>query len=268
MKRLAIILAAVLCFALSYAAAEENQTIYDKCEKISAETKSAELIPSTRYVVDVEDPTAYTWSTSNEDVIPVFENGTFYSLNAGKATLTGKAKDGSKTIKISLSVSIPYVSSKDIVVDSPEGAELIAYLGSGFITTSYTGDDCFAVEQIGDSFSSKYKILPKKPGKGAIVYEINFKKRIKVNITVTKSAMITEEERQAIMKNAGQNAKIGIVTKGVNIRAEATSESSRVGSAKAGEELVITQEYYTEKWHQILYEGELCYVSAKYVKIQ
>ena len=268
MKKLAVILAVILCFALSHAVAEETQSIYDKCEKISPDTKSAELIPSTRYVVDVEDPTAYTWTSSNEDVIPVFENGTFYSLNAGKATLTGKANDGSGTIKISLSVSIPYVSSKDIVVDSPEGAELIAYLGSGFITTSYTGDDCFTVEQIGDLFSSKYQILPKKPGKGAIVYEINFKKRIKVNVTVTKSAMMTEEERQALIEKAGENAKIGIVTKSVNIRADATSESAKVGSAKAGEELVITQEYYTEKWHQILYDGEICYVSANYVKIQ
>lgn len=57
------------------------------------------------------------------------------------------------------------------------------------------------------------------------------------------------------------------VTKGVNIRSEATSNSEKVGSAKPGEKLTLLQAYYSSKWHQILYNGEVCYVSANYVKV-
>lgn len=61
---------------------------------------------------------------------------------------------------------------------------------------------------------------------------------------------------------------IAIVTKGVNIRAEASSSSEKIGSAKPGERLTVLQAYYTQKWHQILYNGEVCYVSANYVKLK
>lgn len=57
------------------------------------------------------------------------------------------------------------------------------------------------------------------------------------------------------------------VTKGVNIRAEANANSEKVGSAKPGDRLTVLQAYYTSKWHQILYNGEVCYVSANYVKL-
>lgn len=251
-------------------AISHESNIYDRCEKLAADIKSAEPIPGERYVVDLEDPTQYEWSSSNSDVVTIFENGTFVSMSSGKATIIGKPKDGNgSTIKISLTVNIPYVSSKDIVIDSPEGAELITYLGSGIIMTNYTGDDCFKVEKIdGTSIVDKSRILPVKEGKGAIVYQINMRKTIKVNITVKSSALMTEEEREALIEKAGENAQLATVTKGVNIRAEATSDSAKVGHADAGEELVVTQAFYAPKWHQILYDGEICYVSAGYVEIK
>lgn len=57
------------------------------------------------------------------------------------------------------------------------------------------------------------------------------------------------------------------VTRGVNIRAEASAESEKAGSAKQGEKLMVTKEYYAPKWHQILYNGELRYVSANYTEL-
>lgn len=60
---------------------------------------------------------------------------------------------------------------------------------------------------------------------------------------------------------------IAKVTKGVNLRAEPNSDSARVGFADAGEELLVTAPYFTEKWHQINYNGQICYVSAKYCEI-
>lgn len=272
-KLVAILLTVTMMLSVTivvFAESTDSQpSIYDRCEKLPADLKTAEPIPGERYVVDLEDPTQYEWSSSNSDVVPIFDNGTFVPLNAGKATITGKPKDGSKNnIKIALTVNIPYISSKDIVIDSPEGAELITYLGSGIIMTNYTGDDCFKVEKIdGTSIVDKSRILPVKEGKGAIVYQINMRKTIKVNITVKSSALMTEEEREALIEKAGENAQLATVTKGVNIRAEATSDSAKVGHADAGEELVVTQAFYAPKWHQILYDGEICYVSASYVKL-
>lgn len=274
MKKLfAVLLTVTMVFSVSISvfaeSADSQPSIYDRCEKLSADLKTAEPIPGERYVVDLEDPTQYEWSSSNSDVVTIFENGTFVSMSSGKATITGKPKDGNgSAIKIALTVNIPYVSSKDIVIDSPEGAELITYLGSGIIMTNYTGDDCFKVEKIGGtSIADKSRILPVKEGKGAIVYQINMRKTIKVNITVKSSALMTEEERAALIEKAGENAQLATVTKGVNIRAEAASDSAKVGHADAGEELVVTQAFYAPKWHQILYDGEICYVSANYVKL-
>lgn len=246
----------------------KSDGIYARCQKLPADAKSAAPIPGERYVVDLEDPTQYEWSSSNSDVVTIFDNGTFVSMKSGKATITGKPKDGSgNTIKIALTVNIPYVSSKDIVIDSPEGAELITYLGSGIIMTSYTGDDCFKTEEIDStSLANRERILPVKEGKGSIVYEINFKKKIKVNITVKKSAMMTEDERVALAEKA-ENAQEAIVTKGVNIRSDATSDSAKIGYANSGDHLVVTQAFYSSKWHQILYNGQTGYVSAKYVNI-
>ena len=59
-----------------------------------------------------------------------------------------------------------------------------------------------------------------------------------------------------------------IAKKNVNVRADASSDADKVGSIKAGDEVIVTQPYYTEKWHQILYDGELCYASASYLEIE
>lgn len=65
-----------------------------------------------------------------------------------------------------------------------------------------------------------------------------------------------------------EGSETAVVKKGVNIRSEASTSSTRVGSAKAGEKLVVTHANYIDGWHQILYKGKTCYVSAKYVKLQ
>lgn len=61
---------------------------------------------------------------------------------------------------------------------------------------------------------------------------------------------------------------IARVVKNVNIRAEDNSDSARVGSASAGDELLVTVPYYSEKWHQINYNGQICYVSAGYCELE
>lgn len=60
----------------------------------------------------------------------------------------------------------------------------------------------------------------------------------------------------------------GKITRGVNVRADATADSEKVGSLKQGETVTITKAYYNPKWHQILYEGEIRYISANYCEIE
>lgn len=60
---------------------------------------------------------------------------------------------------------------------------------------------------------------------------------------------------------------IAHITKGVNIRAEDNSDSDRLGHADAGDEYVVTRQYYNPTWHQIDYNGQEAYVSAKYCEI-
>ena len=60
----------------------------------------------------------------------------------------------------------------------------------------------------------------------------------------------------------------GKITRGVNVRADATADSEKVGSLKQGETVTITKAYYNPKWHQILYEGEIRYISANYCEIK
>lgn len=262
-KMLATLLVGAMCAASSLALADDYL-------KISPDVKKIDVAPTALYVVDVEDPSQYEWKSSS-DYLTVQENGVF-SIYDGKATLTGTPKDGNgQNIKIAVTASTPYFSSKNIIVDSPDGAELIVETGSGIIMVGTTGDDCFSYEEVDDrkyGFADGYRIIPKKEGKGAIVYTINMRKQYKINITVKKSALMSEEERQALLEKAGENAKIVIAEKNVNVRADASADADKVGSIKAGEEVIVTQPYYTEKWHQILYDGELCYASASYLVIK
>lgn len=248
----------------------ENEIDPKDCIPFPADCKKADVAMAALYAVDIPNPQNYEWSSNAED-LHFTEDGVF-SLLGEKGTLTGVPKDGSgKTIKISVSAPIPFFSSKNIVVDSPEGEELLVQTGGGFITVGTSGDDCFTSEEIEGrkyGFADAYRIMPKKEGKGAIIYTINMSKQYKINITVKKSALMSEEERQALIEKAGENAKIVIAEKNVNVRADASSDAEKVGSIKAGDEVIVTQPYYTEKWHQILYDGELCYASASYLVIK
>lgn len=266
-----LMLPLILAFSLVPASVTaENEIDPKDCIPFPADCKKADVAMAALYAVDVPNPQNYEWSSNTED-LHFTEDGVF-SLLGEKGTLTGVPKDGSgKTIKISVSAPIPFFSSKNIVVDSPEGEELLVRTGGGFITVGTSGDDCFTSEEIEGrkyGFADAYRIMPKKEGKGAIIYTINMSKKYKINITVKKSALMSEEERQALMEKAGENAKIVIAEKNVNVRADASADADKVGSIKAGDEVIVTQPYYTKKWHQILYDGELCYVSASYLDVK
>lgn len=54
----------------------------------------------------------------------------------------------------------------------------------------------------------------------------------------------------------------------VNLRKEPNSKSEKVCSVSEGTLIPIRTEYYTEKWHQTYYQGQICYVYADYVDLK
>ncbi len=54
----------------------------------------------------------------------------------------------------------------------------------------------------------------------------------------------------------------------VNLREEPNSKSKKVCSVSEGALIPIRTAYYTEKWHQSFYHGQICYVYADYVDLE
>ena len=194
MKKIAALLALMFALLPVHVTAENDIDPKD-CIPFPADCKKADVAATALYAVDVPDPQSYDWSSSAE-ALHVTEDGVF-SLFLGKGTLTGVPKDGKgETIKISLSAPDTYFSSKDIVIDSPDGEDLYLRVGanggSHFCTVSTQGDQCFTYNSINErkyGICEAYHITPVIEGKGAIVYTVDNSKQYKINITVKKSAI-------------------------------------------------------------------------------
>lgn len=158
--------------------------------------------------------------------------------------------------------SVPYVSSKNITIDSPDGVDFYTYFGSGIIMSGASGD-CFKIIDCDDELIvDHYKLMPVNPGKGKIEYVINMKKKIVVNVTVKDSAFSSSTPSDP------SEASVVKAIKSVNIRAEASTSSRKVGSIKKGVTLPLIQAYCSDDWHLVEYNGKPCYVSAQYVDLQ
>ena len=173
----------------------ENDIDPKNCIPFPADCKKADVAATALYAVDVPDPQSYDWSSSAE-ALHVTEDGVF-SLFLGKGTLTGVPKDGKgETIKISLSAPDTYFSSKDIVIDSPDGEDLYMLVGvnsgSHSCIVSTQGDQRFTYESINErkyGICEAYHITPVSEGKGSIMYTVDNSKQYKIKITVKKSAI-------------------------------------------------------------------------------
>lgn len=221
--------------------------------------------------LDGEPDKIMEWSTSDEDVFWVTKSLGKYVLIAsgqGSAYLNGKASDGSgEKVKVKITVPKVYTTHDKIVIDSPEGVEFgYAFNMSGYLSVSHSGK-CFTTERMDDVGEiSMSRIKPVKVGTGSIVFTGNGKTVKTVKIEVKKSAF--EEKKEDSQEIPANAEAVAVVKKGVNIRSKANADSEKVGSAKAGERLTVTQAFYSEKWHQIMYDGQVCYVSANYCDIE
>lgn len=194
MKRIVALLALMLAILPIHVTAE-NEIDPKDCIPFPADCKKADVAATALYAIDVPAPQNYDWS-SNVEALHVTEDGVF-SLFMGKGTLTGVPKDGKgETIKISLSAPDTYFSSKDIVIDSPDGEDLYMLVGvnSGphSCIVSTQGDQCFTYDSIDErkyGICEAYHITPVREGKGYIMYTVDNSKQYKIKITVKKSAI-------------------------------------------------------------------------------
>ena len=136
------------------------------------------------------------WSTSNPNVIMVFDEGVFKdgrirTTGAGKATLTGKATDGSgKSVKITVTVPKVYVTQKKITITDPKGVEFgYQYNVSGFLTMGIQGD-AISTDGMDDKDGLEMmRLIPQKAGTSSIIFTVNGRKALTVKVTVEKSAL-------------------------------------------------------------------------------
>ena len=266
MKRFfSLFLAMVAIFSISSALAEYIPLTIKNGDSVS-------ICARQFYEIELEGGNAkeMEWSTSDEDVFWVnsYQNNVIIASGQGSAYLNGKATDGSgDKVKVKITVPKVYTTHDKIVIDSPEGVEFgYAFNMSGFLSVSHSGK-CFTTERMDDVGEiTMTRIKPVKVGTGSIVFTGNGKTVKTVKIEVKKSAF---EEKKEVSQEIPDNAEaIAVVTKAVNIRSKDNADSKKVGSAKAGDRLTVTQVFYSKKWHQILYDGEVCYVSANYCDIE
>ena len=217
------------------------------------------------YQLELESGKEMEWSSSNEDVFSTLpsRNDVIIATGFGSANLNGKAKDGSgDKVKVKITVPKVYTTHDKIVIDSPEGVEFgYAFNISGFLSVSHSGK-CFTTEGMDDVGEiNMSRLLPVKVGTGSIVFQSSGRTIKTVKIEVKKSAFEAPV-------SVPEGACVAIVSKDVNIRKEPNADSKKMGSAKKGDKLIVTQAFYTNKWHQIDFNGETCYVSANYCDIK
>ena len=219
-----------------------------------------------------EPITEWTWTSSDEDVAIVWPDGSIMAAGGGKATLTGESKDGSgQTVKIKVYVPKVYTTDDSMTISSPDGLKFGYFMNTSGINQISTTGTCFTTEPLEDSNGiDMCKILPVKAGTGSIVFTNNGRKLKTVKITVKKSAFdpVSTPATDSLVLSALDGEAYAVVNKSVNIRSEANSDSKIVGHADKGDKLIVTKPFYSSKWHQINYDGKVCYVSAKYCDIE
>lgn len=187
----------------------EESSITLAAEPFGTESEKEQFKPYFEYApkikIEPEDASIKNlqWESQDPLVAHVSDDGTIRGSGFGKTVVTGTAKDGSKkAVKINVNVPIVYTSGDEIIIDTPKGKQLTYSFTSvnGFNMYSVgTKGDCFDYNVLSDSdgFSDDFSvvnIVPKKVGKGSMIFIRNGRVAKKVNIKVLDSAIEKEQE--------------------------------------------------------------------------
>ena len=260
MKRFIVLLLALLvCLSSAAALAEYAPLKIRSGESVSIRTGQW-------YSIDWENEKGVDmeWSSSNNSILRIAPEKDYAVIAAGigNAELIGRKKGGSSVlVRTRIVVPIVYTTQDKIVIDSPEGAELgYAYNISGVFSMKQSGG-CFEISPLDDDGKVKRcRVTPVKAGTGYIDFMYYEDKTKTVRVEVKRSAFgDTQEEVAQVLGET-----MAVTNRGVSIRKEPRMDSKKLGTARQGEKLIVTQAFYDKRWHQIDYNGVICYVNSNY----
>lgn len=240
-KVLAFFLALLLC--CSFASAEETDAARNS---IAGSSASALLEALEDFGIDIpyreKTELGYVWKTSYEEVNGVRCGYSILANESGEiinATFTMREKDNGL---FNIVAAMNYDAANPAVAKS-------------FVKSSLGTD---AALTIGDAkFSNKKQVSTST-----------------ASITIGSwSRSSTSKTTEYILKieytdEASDTQNVARITKNVNIRAKNTAESTKLGNGKVGDEFIVLTPYFDgSTWHQILFNGEVAYVSANYCEL-
>ena len=167
------------------------------------------------YTVQPENATNQTieWTSSNEEILRVDENGTVTALAAGKANITGKSDNG-KSAKVSLYVPTLHPSSDEFAVTATDSVFHFAYCGNDFdknVQITAKGN-CFDYEVIRNDPDIGIAMTGLSVGEGTLT--VSDKKdgaaKFTVKVTVTDEAFPTG--KMLLIKNASYDPENHVLT--------------------------------------------------------
>lgn len=252
--------ATITCVATS----DEGQSYTAECsvevlnpiKKITAE-KSMELPAGTQFTPEVtiepEDASIkeLDWTSSDEFVVSVFDNGTMQTWTAGTTTLTGKAKDGSgKSVKIKVTVPKVYVSEKNITITDPEGV-VLEYQNNinGISTVSISGSAFYTDSMKDEGNISRMKLIPSSAGSGSIVFKGNGKTVATVKVKVEHSAVYDKVSCPPTTVSALLERKEECIGEKVGLTGTVCGYIPDVGSKEAGRLILNDGSGYFAFWY-------------------
>ncbi len=241
-KVLALLLALLLC--CTFASAEETDLMRNS---IAGSNVSTLLEALEDFGIEIpyreKSDQGYTWEAEYEQVNGV-ECG--YTILANEA---GEIMEATFTMSEKNNGLFDVVAAMNYDAANPDVAK-------SFVKSSLGSD---AELTIGDA-----KFTNKKQVSTSIV-----------SISVGGwSRSSTSESTEYILKieytdEVSEIQTIARITKNVNIRAENSAKSKKLGSGNPGDEFVVLNAYFNgSNWHQILFKGDVAYVSANYCELK
>ena len=167
------------------------------------------------YTVQPENATnqAIEWSSSNEDVLRVDENGVVTAVGAGKANITGKSDNG-KSAKVQLYVPTLHPSANEFAVTATDTVFHFTYCGNDFdknVQIAAKGS-CFEYEVVRNDPDIGVVFTALGVGEGTLT--VTDKKdgaaKFTVKITVTEDAF--PAGRLLLIRDAAYNPETGVLT--------------------------------------------------------
>ena len=205
---------------------------------------------------------AVTWSSSNEDILRVDENGQVTAVSAGKANITGTAENG-KSAKVSLYVPTLHPASDTFAVTAADHVFHFTYCGNDFdknVQLSVKGK-CFDYTLVRNDPDIGVDIIPLAPGEGTLTVTDKKDGAAKFTVAVTVTADAFPPGKLLQIQDASYDPAAGILSVSwINTGVlPATGVEFRIAPLDAAGNALVIGEGYIE---EILLEERVLHTSA------